>query len=67
MDKLHYNISGLINTEKKTQIKNALNKIDGVKMVNVDMARGSIEVGYDPATSKQSIADCIEHVGCQII
>lgn len=67
MDKLHFNVSGLINTDKKNQVKNALGKIDGVSMVNVDIGRGSIEVGYNSSTNEQTISDCIEHVGCRII
>ena len=66
MEKIHYSVSGLINEDKKTQVKNALNKIDGVNMVNVDLGRGSIEVGYNSTTNSNVIRDCIEHVGCQI-
>jgi copper chaperone CopZ len=47
MNKIHYDISGIQNSEVKTQLKNALDKIDGITMVNVDAARGSIEVGYN--------------------
>ena len=61
-----YSVSGLINEDKKTQVKNALNKIDGVNMVNVDLGRGSIEVGYNSKVDPNAITNCIEHVGCQI-
>lgn len=66
MEKIHYCVSGLINEDKKTQVKNALNKIDGVNMVNVDLGRGSIEVGYNSKVDPNAITNCIEHVGCQI-
>lgn len=66
MEKIHYSVTGLINEDKKTQVKNALSKIDGVNMVNVDLGRGSIEVGYNSKTNQNSITDCIEHVGCKI-
>lgn len=66
MEKIHYSVSGLINEDKKTQVKNALNKINGVNTVNVDLARGSIEVGYNSRTNPNSITNCIEHVGCKI-
>lgn len=36
MDRVHYNISGLVNTSTKTQIKNALDKIEGVQEVCID-------------------------------
>ena len=35
-------------------------------MINVDLGRGSIEVGYNDATSENQIKECIEHVGCRI-
>ncbi len=66
MNKIHYNISGLQNSEIKTQLKNALTKIDGISMVNVDAGRDSIEVGYNEATDESTIKSCIENVGCKI-
>lgn len=66
MNKVHYTVNGLQNNQIKTQIKNALDKIDGVTMVNVDLGRGSIEVGYNEATNEHQIKCCIEHVGCEI-
>ncbi len=50
MNKIHYDISGIQNSEIKTQLKNALDKVDGISMVNIDAARGSIEVGYNQRT-----------------
>ncbi|MEY8351762.1 heavy metal transporter [Lachnospiraceae bacterium 54-53] len=67
MNKIHYNISGIQNSEIKTQLKNALDKIDGISMVNIDAAEGSIEVGYNELTDENSIKSCIENVGCRII
>ena len=67
MNKIHYDISGVHNSEVKTQLKNALDKIEGTSMVNIDAARGSIEVGYNESTDEDSIKSCIENVGCNII
>ncbi|MFT4106993.1 MAG: heavy metal transporter [Lacrimispora sp.] len=67
MNKIHYDISGINNSEVKTQLKNALDKIDGISTVNIDAARGSIEVGYNESTDENSIKSCIENVGCNII
>lgn len=67
MNKVHYNISGIQNSEIKTQLKNALDKLDGISMVNIDVARESIEVGYNQSTDENSIKSCIENVGCNII
>ena len=66
MHRVHYNVSGLLNSETKTQIKNALNKIDGVSMINVDLGESSIEVGYNDSTNESTIKACIENTGCQI-
>jgi copper chaperone CopZ len=66
MNKVHYNVSGLQNTEIKTQIKNVLGKVEGVSMINVDLGRGSIEVGYNETTHESEIKACIENIGCRI-
>ena len=66
MNKVHYDVNGLINTQTKTQVKNALEKLDGIQMVNVDLGRGSIEVGYNKKANENRIRQCIEHVGCKI-
>ncbi|ROR27222.1 copper chaperone CopZ [Mobilisporobacter senegalensis] len=66
MNKVQYNVSGLLNNQIKTQVKNALNDLDGVQKVNVDLGRSSIEVGFNNATNEQEIRSGIEHVGCRI-
>ncbi len=65
MNRIHYETSGIQNSEIKTQLKNALDKINGVSMVNIDVARGSIEVGFNQA-DENLIKSCIETVGCEI-
>lgn len=65
MNRVHYNVSGLLNTQIKTQVKNVLNDISGVHMVNVDLGNGSIEVGYNKADESE-IRQGIERVGCKI-
>jgi copper chaperone CopZ len=66
MNRVHYNVSGLLNNSVKTQVKNVLSDIDGVKKVNVDLGRSSIEVGYNDSTNESEIKNGIEHVGCRI-
>lgn len=66
MNKIHYHVSGIENSETKTQLRNALDKIDGISMVNIDSGNGSIEVGYNQATDESTIRSCIENVGCKI-
>ncbi|MDF2840114.1 MAG: heavy-metal-associated protein [Clostridia bacterium] len=66
MNRVHYNVTGLQNVQMKTQVENALGKLNGVQMVNVDMERSSIEVGFNDLTDKSEIKQCIEHVGFEI-
>ena len=66
MNKVHYNVSRLQNTQMKTQVKNALEELQGVNMVNIDLGRGSIEVGYNESVDENTIKRCIEQVGCKI-
>lgn len=66
MNKVHYNVSGIQNKQIKTQLKNVLNDLDGVQMVNVDQTRSSIEVGYNNSVKESDIAQGIQHVGCKI-
>lgn len=66
MNRVHYDVAGLLNNQMKTQIKNSLDKLEGVSKVNVDIDRGSIEVGYNNKADENSIKNCIEHVGCKV-
>lgn len=66
MNKVHYDVSGLLNAQIKTQVKNVLNDLDGVKKVDVDLGNSSIEVGYNDSTDEEEIKQGLEHVGCKI-
>jgi copper chaperone CopZ len=67
MQRVHYTVTnGLQNAQVKTQIKNALNKIEGVQMVNVDFARGTVEVGYNPPAGENDVRQTIEQTGCSV-
>lgn len=66
MNRVHYNVSGLANNESKTKVKNALDKLTGVQMVNVDLARGTIEVGFNEPANENEIKSCIENTGYTI-
>ncbi len=48
------------NSTMKTSIKNALDKIEGVQEVSVDLGRGLVEVGYNEPASETTIALCID-------
>ena len=61
MEREHYNVEGIANANMKTQIRNALEKIDGVNGVCVDSARGTVEVMYNAPATPQEIKECIEN------
>lgn len=66
MNKVNYSVSGIRNAQVKTQLKNVLHGLDGVQKINIDLGRGSVEVGYNDATDVSDIREGIEHVGCKI-
>lgn len=67
MNTMLCSVSGMQNKGSKTQIKNALNKLDGVGEVGVNLLTGTVQIDYnDPATRTQ-IKECIEKTGFKII
>lgn len=66
MKSVHYNVSGLVNSESKTKLNNSLSKIDGVNKVCVDVARGSVEVKFNAPATEAAISDCICNTGYNI-
>ncbi|EOR20090.1 MULTISPECIES: heavy-metal-associated domain-containing protein [Clostridium] len=63
MERLHCKVNGIANENMKTQLKNSLEKVEGVNQVCVDMSRGSVEVIYNKPATQQSIKSCIENTG----
>ena len=63
MERDYYIVEGLNSETMKTQVKNALEKIDGVNGVCVDLGRGSVVVLYNKPASYEEIRDCIENTG----
>ncbi|MCQ2968814.1 MAG: heavy-metal-associated domain-containing protein [Clostridium sp.] len=63
MKREHYNVEGIANTNMKTQIRNAIENIDGVSGVCIDSARGTVEVMYNAPATSQQIKNCIENTG----
>lgn len=59
MKKIQYEVSGLINSEGKTKIKNSLDKIQGVQEVDVDAERGKVKVQYNEPATKGAIKSSI--------
>ncbi|NFU81925.1 heavy-metal-associated domain-containing protein [Clostridium sporogenes] len=67
MNNLHLNVSGMANNECKTRLLNALDRVKGVQEVAIDLARGTVEVGYNKPANEMDIKNYIEHTGYKII
>lgn len=67
MEREHYIVDGLANENMKTQVKNALENIQGVNKVCVDLAHGSVEVMYNIPATNEEIKRCIENTGHHIL
>lgn len=66
MKTLHCKVSGMANEGSKTRIKNALDKINGVQEIAVDLSRGTVEVQYNIPADAVEIKNCIENAGYNI-
>jgi cation transport ATPase len=66
MNNVHYNVDGLFNTPMKTQLKNALEDLNGVQKVNVDLQRATVEVDFNPPAEEKEIRRAIENIGCKV-
>lgn len=61
------NVVGIENNkERKAQIKNALDKINGVQKVGVNLTSGTIKVDYSEPATRNLIKNCIEETGFKI-
>ncbi len=67
MNKVHWQVDGLINNPVKTQVKNKLEELDGVSKVNIDLVRSTVEVSYNPPADETQIRDKIEYTGCKVV
>ena len=65
MNRAHFTMTKLDNQTVKTSLKNALDKIEGVQEVNIDMGRSSVDVGYNEPADEGQIRGCIERSGAK--
>ena len=63
MNRIHLSVNNMENAQNKTAIKNALEKVSGINMVNVDLTRGTVEVGFNEPASEDEIKSCIQKTG----
>ncbi len=66
MESLICSVEGIQNKEGKTQIKNALDKVEGVQRVGVNLATGVIKIEYNQPATATEIKSCIENTGFKI-
>jgi copper chaperone CopZ len=66
MEKVHYKVDGLANSESKTKVRNSLDKIQGVQEIAVDLSRGTVEVEYNPPATPEQIRTTIEKAGYDV-
>ena len=59
METMLCSVSGMQNKENKTQVKNALKKIEGVSQVGVNLTSGTVKIDYNnPATENATAFLC---------
>lgn len=66
MKTVEYSVSGLVNSQSRTKLRNSLDKVIGVQEVVVDIERGRIEVEYNEPATPQEIKSCIERNGYDV-
>lgn len=67
MNEMLCSVSGIQNKDQKTQIKNSLNKIEGVGEVGVNLATGTLDIKYNDPATEADIKNCIENAGFKIV
>lgn len=66
METMLCSVSGMQNKENKTQIKNALKKVEGVSQVGVNLTSGTVKIDYNNPATENTIKNCIEDSGFKI-
>ncbi len=67
MNQMLCSVSGIQNKDQKTQIKNSLNKIEGVGEVGVNLVTGTLDIKYNDPATEAGIKNCIENTGFKIV
>lgn len=67
MSMVQCNVSGLESEDDKAHIKNALNKVEGVRKVAVNLMSGTLEINYNEPATENLIKKCVEESGYNVI
>lgn len=61
MNKAMFKVLSIRNNTEKQQIKNALDKIEGVQEVDINQAESLVNVGYNEPSTEEEIINCISN------
>ena len=67
METMLCSVTGIESKENKTEIKNALKKIEGVGQVGVNLVSGTVKIDYNPPATENAIKNRIEESGFKIV
>ncbi len=67
MESMLCSVSGIQNKANKTEIKNALKKIEGVNLVGVNLTSGTVKIDYNAPATENTIKARIEDSGFKIV
>lgn len=63
MNSLNINVNGISNSQMKTSLKNALEKIEGIQSIEIDKALGTVSIEFNDPANEAEIKNCIEQTG----
>jgi copper chaperone CopZ len=63
METMLCSVSGMQNKENKTQIKNALRKLEGVSQVGVNLTSGTVKIDYNDRATEMTIKTALRTPG----
>lgn len=66
MERIHCSVLGITNNEEKTKLKNALEKLEGIQLIAINIDKATVEVGYSQETTSHEIQKCIMNTGFDI-
>lgn len=67
MERVHCSVLGIINNEEKNKLKNALEKLEGIQLIAINIDKATVEVGFtEGATNHNEIQHCIRQTGYEI-
>lgn len=66
MNNVSYNVTGVMNSTIKNNLKNSLEKIEGIQDISIDKGRSMIMVNFNEPANEKDIRECVEKT-CDIV